>query len=71
MANYYYLSPISLSRKSFTLEKLKLYDVAIIGGGPTGSRVAHKMVEKGHRVIVVEQKEHLGSSPFKEVADDF
>jgi len=37
-----------------------LYDVAIIGGGPVGSRVADKMAGMGYSVVVVEQKEQLG-----------
>ena len=39
---------------------MMLYDVAIIGGGPVGSRVADKMAGMGYRVVVVEQKEGLG-----------
>jgi len=37
-----------------------VYDVAIIGGGPTGSRLAYKLALMGHRVIIIEHKESLG-----------
>ncbi|UCH43176.1 MAG: NAD(P)/FAD-dependent oxidoreductase [Dehalococcoidales bacterium] len=37
-----------------------LNDVAIIGGGPVGSRVAEKMAGAGYRVVVLEQKEQMG-----------
>ncbi|MFC2005038.1 geranylgeranyl reductase family protein [Chloroflexota bacterium] len=37
-----------------------MYDVAVIGGGPVGSRVAYRLAEMGCSVVVVEQKERLG-----------
>jgi len=37
-----------------------LYDVAIIGGGPVGSRVADRMAGMGYHAVVLEQKESLG-----------
>ena len=37
-----------------------MYDVAIIGGGPVGSRVASRLAGMGHRVVVLEQKERAG-----------
>jgi geranylgeranyl reductase family protein len=37
-----------------------MYDVAVIGGGPIGSRVAYRLSEMGRRVVVMEQKESLG-----------
>jgi digeranylgeranylglycerophospholipid reductase len=37
-----------------------LYDVAVIGGGPVGSRVASRLAGMGHRVVVLEQKERAG-----------
>ena len=33
-----------------------LYDVAVIGGGPTGSQTAFKLSQMGYRVIVFEKK---------------
>jgi digeranylgeranylglycerophospholipid reductase len=36
-----------------------MYDVIIVGGGPVGSRVAHQLAEKGHRVAVLERKPAL------------
>jgi len=36
-----------------------LYDVAVIGGGPTGSRVAYRLAGMGYGVVVVEQKDRL------------
>lgn len=42
------------------------YDVAIIGGGPTGSTAATFLVRRGHRVIVLEREKfprfHIGES---------
>lgn len=37
-----------------------MYDVAVIGGGPAGSRVAYKLAGMGYGVVVVEQKERIG-----------
>jgi digeranylgeranylglycerophospholipid reductase len=39
---------------------MNLYDVAVIGGGPVGSRVASRLAGAGHRVVVLEQKERPG-----------
>ena len=36
-----------------------MYDVAVIGGGPVGSRVASRLAEMGHGVVVIEKKESL------------
>lgn len=45
---------------------MSLYDVIILGGGPSGSTVASLMAEKGHKVIVLEKekfpREHIGES---------
>ena len=37
-----------------------MYDIAVIGGGPVGSRVASRLAGMGHRVVVLEQKERAG-----------
>ena len=37
-----------------------MYDVIIIGGGPTGSYVAYKLAGMGYGVAGVERKERLG-----------
>ncbi len=37
-----------------------MYDVAVVGGGPAGRRVADKLAGMGYGVVVVEQKERLG-----------
>jgi digeranylgeranylglycerophospholipid reductase len=37
-----------------------LYDVAVIGGGPVGSRVACRLAEDGYTVTVLEKKSDLG-----------
>jgi flavin-dependent dehydrogenase len=43
-----------------------LYDVAIIGGGPTGSTAATFLARQGHRVVVLEREKfprfHIGES---------
>jgi len=36
-----------------------LYDVAVIGAGPAGSRIACRLAENGHRVVVIEKKKNL------------
>ncbi len=37
-----------------------MYDIAVIGGGPVGSRVAYQLAGAGHNVVVLEQKERPG-----------
>ena len=37
-----------------------MYDAAVIGAGPAGSRVACGLAEKGYRVIVLEKKQDTG-----------
>jgi digeranylgeranylglycerophospholipid reductase len=39
---------------------MKVYDIAVIGGGPVGSRVAYQLAGAGHKVVVLEQKEKPG-----------
>jgi digeranylgeranylglycerophospholipid reductase len=36
------------------------YDAIVIGGGPAGSRVAHLLAQKGHRVLVLEKNSRPG-----------
>lgn len=36
-----------------------MYDVAVIGGGPVGSRVAYQLAGAGYALVVVEQKKRL------------
>ncbi|UCD08251.1 MAG: NAD(P)/FAD-dependent oxidoreductase [Dehalococcoidales bacterium] len=36
-----------------------MYDVAVIGAGPAGSRIACKLAEYGYRVVVIEKKKDL------------
>lgn len=36
-----------------------LYDVAVIGAGPIGSRIAYRLAAAGRRVIVLEEKKNL------------
>jgi digeranylgeranylglycerophospholipid reductase len=39
---------------------MKVYDIAMIGGGPVGSRVAYQLAGAGHKVVVLEQKKRPG-----------
>ncbi|MFC1921252.1 NAD(P)/FAD-dependent oxidoreductase [Chloroflexota bacterium] len=36
-----------------------MYDIAITGAGPAGSRLAYRLAEEGHSVVVIERKERL------------
>ena len=37
-----------------------LYDVLIVGAGPVGSYIAHRLAGSGHSVIVFEEHQHIG-----------
>ena len=39
-----------------------MFDIAIIGGGPVGSRTAYRLAEMGYHVVVLEQKQRLDES---------
>jgi flavin-dependent dehydrogenase len=51
---------------SLSVDKLDIYDVAIIGGGPAGSTAATLLAQAGRRVIVFEREKfprfHIGES---------
>ncbi len=38
-----------------------MYDVIVIGGGPTGSYTARYLADKGHRILVLERQPESGS----------
>jgi len=40
------------------LENNKLYDLAVVGGGPAGTTVAALMAVKGHEVLLLEKEQH-------------
>ena len=40
-----------------------MFDVAVIGGGPVGSRVAFQLACRGHNVAVLEKHAAIGSKP--------
>jgi len=37
-----------------------LYDAIIVGAGPTGSYIAHRLASLGYRIVVFEEHEHIG-----------
>ena len=39
---------------------MKLYDVAVVGGGPVGSYVAYRLAGMGYAVVVLERKQKVG-----------
>ncbi|MEP7015453.1 MAG: NAD(P)/FAD-dependent oxidoreductase [Verrucomicrobiota bacterium] len=59
-----------------SMDKIDMYDVAIIGGGPAGSTAATLLAKAGRRVIVLEREKfprfHIGESllPFSTKAFD-
>jgi geranylgeranyl reductase family protein len=38
-----------------------MYDAIVAGGGPAGSRVAYRLAEQGHKVLVLEKKSRTGT----------
>ena len=38
---------------------MRLYDVAVVGGGPVGSWLAHRMAGMGYEVVVIDKKQGL------------
>jgi flavin-dependent dehydrogenase len=38
-----------------------MHDVIVTGGGPVGSRVAHRLAAEGHKVLVLEKKPQPGT----------
>jgi geranylgeranyl reductase len=51
----------------------KLYDVAVIGGGPCGAMAAERLAEKGHSVVLVDPDNRIkpcgGAIPSRALAD--
>ncbi|RAL06704.1 NADPH-dependent FMN reductase Lot6 [Aspergillus homomorphus CBS 101889] len=43
-----------------TNEHTQIYDVCILGGGATGTYAAIRLKDRGKRVVVIEQNDHLG-----------
>lgn len=41
---------------------MQLYDVAVVGGGPVGSRLAYIMAGMGHQVVVLDRKDSLAEA---------
>jgi digeranylgeranylglycerophospholipid reductase len=40
-----------------------VYDVIVVGGGPTGSRAAFRLAKMGYQVIVLEKRSDIGQKP--------
>ncbi len=51
----------------------KIYDVAVIGGGPCGAMAAEELAQKGHRVVLVDPDNKIkpcgGAIPSRALAD--
>lgn len=47
-------------------DKQKIFDIVVIGGGPTGSTISSHLAMNGHKVLVIEKakfpREHVGES---------
>lgn len=46
-----------------------MYDYLIVGSGLYGSTCAHELTKRGKRVLVVEQREHIGGNIYTENVD--
>ena len=44
-----------------------MYDIIIVGAGFAGAVSARKLAEDGKRVLVIEERDHIGGNAFDEI----